>query len=460
MALEARLSQRPEQRLALLPQMLQSIEVLQLATTELVQFLEQELQSNEALELQEQPEVVPEAPRQHTSEREDSGWDGEWRRGAPGDGDEDGKRAFLENLPAGGDTLADFVRLQLAWRELPPRLADAVLLLAQHLDERGLLPFTAAELAAEHAADEGLLAQALVVLQGLEPRGIGARTPVEAMLLQAVDDPDFDEIEQLLTRHLEALARNKLPEVAKELEVTLDELRELLERVRCLDPRPGAPYFARTAGSIRPDAFVWLRDGSVQVAIDDRALPELAVSGEYASLLADARTPRDVKDYLRKKVRSARELIDAVAHRQQTLLRVVAAVMHDQRAFLEHGRSSIKPLRMSDVAAGLGMHTSTVSRAIAGKYVQTERGVFRLRDFFDGGRVDAPAAAGQGRMGLAQRIADLVAGEDKARPLSDDDLVEALSAGGVRIARRTVTKYRKELGIASSFRRRRHGGQR
>ena len=197
----------------------------------------------------------------------------------------------------------------------------------------------------------------------------------------------------------------------------------------------------------------------VHVALDDRMVPELSVNAEYAALAGDRGTAREVRDYLRPKLRSARDLIEAVAHRQDTLLRVVQSVMREQQSFLQLGKSAIRPLRMSEIANRLGMHTSTVSRAIAGKHVQTERGLFRLRDFFDGGRIDAAPSAGQGRMAVGQQIADLVAGEDKQRPWSDDDIVAALKAQGVQAARRTVTKYRKELGIPSSYQRRVFGAE-
>ncbi len=158
-------------------------------------------------------------------------------------------------------------------------------------------------------------------------------------------------------------------------------------------------------------------------------------------------------------MRAARDLIEAVQQRQATLRAVVLAVMQEQSAFLARGKSAIKPLRMSEVAERLGMHTSTVSRAIAGKHVQTERGLFLLRDFFDGSRIDAAPKAGQGKMALAEQIQELVDAEDKSAPLSDDDLVARLVARGVQAARRTVTKYRQELGIPSSYQRRRFGGE-
>ncbi len=454
MSLEVRLGQRQEQRLALLPQMLQSIEVLQLATEDLLQYVEAEVQKNEALELRA-PAGETELPAPGP-EPDDSGWQ-EWRRGPTGDG-EDGKHQWLANQPAEADGLLDFVRQQLAFRGVPALLADAVGKLAERLDERGLLPFALADVAAELDVPVDLLEAARAVLLTLEPRGIGAFDPIEAMLVQAAGDPDLPHIERILREHLPALGRNKLPEVARDLALSLDELQDLLSRMRELDPRPAAAFHARTATPIVPDAYVTVRDGETFVALDDRWVPDLSVNAEYAALAGDRGTAREVREYLRPKLRAARDLIEAVQHRQATLRAVVEAVMQEQAAFLARGRGAIKPLRMSEVAERLSVHTSTISRAIAGKHVQTERGLFRLRDFFDGGRIDGPATAGQGRMAVAQQIEELVAGEDKDAPLSDDELVAALQGRGVQVARRTVTKYRKELGIPSSYQRRRFGG--
>ncbi len=457
MSLDLRLGQRQEQRLALLPQMLQSIEVLQLATVDLLQFLDQELQQNETLECKPAAEREERAePTPPLAQREETGWD-EWRRPAS-DGGEDSKLAFLHNVPARAESLADFVREQLAFRAVPSLLVEAVMLLVDHLDERGILPFDVDELAEQLDVPMDLLAEARTVLRTLEPCGIGASDPIDAMLMQAAGDPDLPVIECILREHLEALGRHKLPDVAKALKLSVDELQELLQRMRSLRPAPATEFTRTAAEPMRPDAYAWLHDGVVAVVLDDASLPDLQVNAEYEALAGDKKAPREVRDYLKPKLRSAKDLIDAVQQRQATLLRVVDAVMREQLPFLQRGRSAIRPLRMSDIATRLELHTSTVSRAIAGKNVQTDRGVFRLRDFFDGSRLDGPAAAGRGRMAIADQIAELVAHEDKQKPLSDDDLVARLAARGVQgCARRTITKYRKELGIPSSYRRRKFG---
>jgi RNA polymerase sigma-54 factor len=451
MSLDLNLGQRQEQRMALLPQMLQSIEVLQLATADLAAFVEAALEQNETLEMERKDVEAPSAPEESSVERDEPSYE-EYRRAA--DGEDDKKLGFLNSVPAPAVSLVEHVREQLAYREIPALLSEVVLMLAERLDERGLLPQADAELADELLLDAQLLSAAREALTQLEPRGLGAQDAVAAMLAQASGDPDYALIEAMLREHLDALSRNKLPDVARAMSVTLDELQILILRVRALNPRPGADYVDDGDLPVQPDAFAWIQNGKIRVALDDEALPDLQVSDEYAALAGDRRTEREVREYLRPKLRSARDLIEAIQQRKATLARVVRATMGQQRGFLEQGRAAIKPLRMSDIADELELHTSTVSRTIAGKYLQTDRGVFALREFFDGGRIDAVRGEGQGRMGVSQQIRELVDQEDKLRPMSDDDIVAALAARGVQAARRTVAKYRGELGIASSYQRR------
>jgi RNA polymerase sigma-54 factor len=451
MGLDLKLGQRQEQRMALLPQMLQSIEVLQLATADLIGFLEAELQQNETLEVQRREVEAPEPPEPREAEAEEPRLD-ELRRA--GSGAEDKKLGFLNNVPARGRNLAELVAEQLAFRDVPQLVAEVVGQLAERLDDRGLLPDSDADVARDLGLDADLVATARGALQELEPRGLGARDAIEAMLIQAQGDPDLPLIEAMLREHLDGLSRNKLPDVARALQLSIEELQQLIARVRDLNPRPGAEFADDQDLPIQPDAFVWLQGGEVKVALDDEALPDLHVNEEYAALCGDRRTEREVRDYLRPKLRSARDLIEAIQQRKATLVRVVLATMQQQRAFLERGRTAIRPLRMSEIADELELHTSTVSRTIAGKHVQTDRGVFALREFFDGSRMGQASSAGQGRMAVSQQVQDLVDQEDKLRPMSDDEIVARLAERGVQVARRTVAKYRRELGIASSYQRR------
>lgn len=454
MQLQAKATQRLEQRL--LPQMLQSIEILQLATTDLLQLVAQQMETNEVLELAPAAEATElSAEIVDAALRTADEWDAPGVR-SPSD-EVDGRRALLESQPAPTDELVASVRLQASLRDLPSELIDALGTLCEHLDERGLLVQPVEAVAATSGVDQQLLQAALLELQTMEPRGLGAASGIEAMLLQAKGDPDYAVIEQLLTRHLEALAANKWPEVARAVRLEVAELAALVERMRAFTPAPGESLRSQQEPTISADVAVWLFDGEIQVALAEDGVPQLAVNELYAHMVTDRSIDSSVREHLRSRVRAARELMDAIAHRQSTLLRVTRAVFEHQRDFLEHGRAALRPLRMVDIAGDLGMHPSTISRAIAGKYVATAMGTISLREFCSGGSADGIAAAGHARGAIAERLFELVESEDKSKPWSDDALVAKLREQGILVARRTVAKLRDELGIKSSYRRRQHG---
>jgi RNA polymerase sigma-54 factor len=455
MHLQASTSQRLEQRL--LPQMLQSIEILQMTTADLLQLVAQQAETNEVLDLEPAAEAqalsaeIFEAERRAADEWEASGI-------RPQAEDVDGRRALLENQPASEDELLASVRMQAAMRGLSDELTDAIAALVGELDERGLLQAPLDEVAVAVGRSEESLQQALQELQTMEPTGLGAASGVEAMLLQAKGDPDYAEIEALLTQHLEALAANKWPEVARRLGIAVEELAALVERMRSLNPAPGESLRSRAASPLQPDVAAWLADGEVRVALAEDGLPQLALNGFYTALLQDKTVERDVRSRLRAQMRAAQDLIDAVSHRRSTLLSVTRAVFERQRGFLVQGTQGLVPLRMAEIADALSLHPSTISRAIAGKNVATPFGTMALRDFCSGGAKDEGGGQGIARCAVAERLQQLIDGEDRARPLSDEDLVRRMGEAGIRLARRTVAKMREELGVPSSYRRRQHGG--
>jgi RNA polymerase sigma-54 factor len=456
--INAGLAQRAETRLLLVPKMLQSIRVLQLGTTDLLRLIEHELAENETLECSPaEPADFALDPRGARDESPDVRGD-----------DRDPKLELLAALPAASDRLLDHVREQLLWLDLSPALRQAVLGLAAQLDDRGFLDRAQTELLRQVGAE--LVDEALEVLRSLEPRGIGARDAIDALLLQLeASDPDFEDIRCLLTSHLDALARHRIPDVARCMSRSVIDIEALLARVRLLDPSPGSRFRDQPAGRIRVDLQVAFdRGGELEVLVNDRDLPSLGINRDYAAMLHSGAVPPEVKSYLRPKLAAAHGLIAAVEQRQRTLARVGAAVVHHQRAFFERGPTAIRPLKMADIADALGMHTSTVSRAVAGKHVQTDRGILTLRSFFDGRRSGKassphrPAALepGAGRGGILERLRELIANERPERPLSDDDLVALLATRDIEVARRTVAKYRRDLGIPSSWRRRRQPANR
>lgn len=458
MKFQQQFAQRAEQRLALMPKMLQSIEMLQLATVDLLQVIDKELEQNETLELLP-PETADELPAPERTLSADRLDHDAWP-GSRVSGERDPKQAMLESLPARSEDLLEYLSLQLALGDCSQTLCDQVLKLAERLDERGLLPESDAELLESFGGEP--YERALEVLQSLDPKGLGARSPIDAMLLQVSrQDPDYKAIERLLTEYLSALARNKMPEVAKAMGLEVSEVCYLVERIGRLDPRPGLRFHEDAALPVRPELLVRQEQGRIEVVVDDQSLPALAINPDYVELFGADATTIETRRYLRKKLQSARDLLAALRHRKATLARVGAAIINHQAEFLERGRAAIRPLKMADIAAQLDLHTSTVSRAIAGKYVQTDLGIFSLREFFDGarGRGKDRAASGSGRLAVKERIKEMVAHENGHNPLSDGELARLLEESGVAVARRTVTKYRKELQIPSSWQRRRHGGE-
>ena len=457
--MQSGLTNSVEQRFALLPNLLQSIEVLQLASEDLLSLIARELEQNETLVAEPSEGELPGDGAAASSVTEP--WEPTASpASAGGDGCEDARQAFLNNLEGPRRTLVGHLMEQLAWLELSPEIVEGVSSLAERLDERGFLTESDEELV-ELIGQEALL-QSIHILQSLEPRGVGARGPVDAMLLQVSQgDPDYEDIRAMLTVHMDALAKNKLPEVARALGRPLDEVRGLVERIKRLDLCPGADF--AMPGEVRrvhPEVKARLVRDEIEIEIDDMVLPDLGIQPDYESMAVDQCTDPETRAYLRAKLQSAKEFIQAVAQRKVTLGRVSLAIMTHQREFLAQGPSSVRSLSMSQVAEQVGLHPSTVSRAIAGKFVQTDHGVFRLRDFFDGDRRSAPSVcAGKGRMAIQDHVRELINKEDKASPLSDDELVRALARREIQVARRTVAKYRTELGFPSSWRRRDHGAR-
>ena len=446
------------QELTLQPRMLQSIEALQLPLAELETWLRQAAEENAALCLQEpaRPEEGGLAParsraaRSEATERHDE---------------------MLRNQPERAKGLVDRIEEQLALLEIDaPTLAWVRFLIGQ-LDAAGFLSGSEEELL-ERAADQGLtggaerLEQAAAVLRTLEPRGLGAKNAVEALVLQLdPEDPDYALLRTLLEDFLEDVARNKLPRVARAMGLELEELDELIERLRAFNPRPAAELCGEAAPTITPDLAIERAPaqgtpapagglGAYQLRVDQGQLPAVSLDEDVEALARDRDQPRDVRAYLRERLDRARWIVEAVRQRQQTLARVGAAVFRHQCAFLDDGPGHLRPLRMGAVADELGLHISTVSRAVAGKHVQTPWGIFPLRHFFQG---SAGADRGAARSDVRALVRGVFESEDPAHPLSDDEVVEILAGRGYQLARRTIAKYRKELDIPSSYRRRRYG---
>jgi RNA polymerase sigma-54 factor len=283
---------------------------------------------------------------------------------------------------------------------------------------------------------------------------LGARDLRECLLLQ-LDAYKLDDelVRQIVDLHLDEVTANRLPRIAKLTGRSLEDVKDALETLRALEPRPGAQFGGAPATAILPDVVVERVDGKYEVKVSRDWTPRLTLNPMYRQYLRDARKGDGVQEWVKKRVESARWFIDAVAQRQSTLKRIADRIFARQKGFLDDGVRSLQPLRMQEIADEVGVHISTVSRAVSGKYAQTPRGSFALKYFFTGG-TQREGGEVESQTAIKQRIAELVAKEDRANPLSDDQLAALLEqTEKIKIARRTVTKYRKALSIPSSSQR-------
>lgn len=442
--------QRPEQRMLLQPRMLQKIEVLALPVTELAQYLAEKALENEAL-------VVAE-PRETAREPED----GAWRPRSVARESAERHDEWLANVAEKERSVAERALEQVALLELEPELDAWVRFLVGCLDENGWLSATDAEiLALAHAhglePSHEMLARGIACVQRLEPRGLGGRNALESLLLQL--DPageDYPLLCRVIEEFLPDLSQNKHPSVARALSVDARRLGDLLETIASLDPRPGRELSSTASEPIRPDVVVERTDAGFDVRVERSGLPAVSVDESLAQRARDPHEPKDVRTWLRGKVEEARWLVEAVEGRRATLLRTAIAACQHQRAFLEHGPGHLVPLSLSRVAEELGLSLSTISRTVAEKHVQTPFGIVPLRSFFQGESGGDAGGPGTAVDEVRATIRALFASEDPRAPLSDDEAVARLAEKGIRLARRSVAKYRAELGIPSSYRRRKH----
>jgi RNA polymerase sigma-54 factor len=480
-------------RLKLAPQIIQSIEILQLPLLELRERIDQELLENPMLEagtveetpeggeeataeaqdemepveaIEEEPDAEPEPEPLETENyeameeiiRQAEGEEPDWRYRRASSGDEDAKRAAIENSPAPDMTLQQHLEAQLALTELDPTIRGICLYIVANLDWHGYLEDPLEDLVASMEADVTLeqAEQALSVVQRLEPPGIGARSLEECLLIQLDRrEPDYEFLSRLIKEHFEDVLKNRYPKVAKALGCTMEELKAAVEKVGKLNPIPGALFGEEPAPHVVPDLRVEMIDSEYRIMLEDAALPSLRICSYYARRLQQKDLDPKTEEYLRGKLQGARWLIDAIQQRRSTVFNIASAIVEIQKEFLDKGAFHLRPLKMQDIADRVGVHVSTVSRAIAGKYIQTPRGIYSLKHFFTGG-VEKDDGEMESWEVVRQKLLQVIEGEDKQNPLSDEGIAGELGKQGIEIARRTVSKYRKVLEIPSSRQRKQY----
>ena len=444
------------QQQVLSPQMRQSLEILQATALELQQMVRQELETNPVLE-EEVPDEDQPAEESEEAQEDEGGIDelaelDDWQT-SPGEGvrgadpDADARRArFLEGV-APPVTLAGHLESQLSRLALDPLRRRIASLLVGNLDHDGYMAASPEEVADEAGAETAEVLEVLRILQSLDPPGVGARNLSECLLLQLAAQGAEDSVAaRIAASHLDLLGRKKFAEIAHALDVSMDEVREGGAAIARLNPKPGRAFAGEAAQVLSPDVIIE-RVGDEYVATLARdSVPHLRISRAYRDLLGESGGSPEVRSYLREKIRGGKFLIKSIQQRQQTILAIARQIALRQRAFLEEGVSALVPMTMARVAEAVGVHETTVSRAIAGKTVATPRGIFEMKFFFTTGYRMADGAE-VSSASVKDSIAALVRGEDPRHPLSDQQMMERLKAGGLPVARRTVAKYREALGI-------------
>lgn len=375
--------------------------------------------------------------------------------------DAERREHFFNSLVAPPPSLQEHLAGQAALADLPHTQAEALHYLIGVVDERGWLSQSLEEAAQQSGCALSDIEAAAAVLRGFDPPGVGAQSLAECLLLQLgakerenAQTPDGNSLAaRIIAQHFELLTRRHIPELARKLGAPPETVRQAIEVISKLDPAPGRRFAVDDNRIIEPDIEVFKTpDGQWHLSLSRRYIPRLRISGTYRELIAKGSLAPEERDYLRERMQSGRALIDAIEQRQHTVERLARELLTRQRDFFEKGPAHLHPLTMTQVAEKLGVHETTISRAAANKFIKTPHGLFPLRHFFTSGYRDE--SGGEiANTSVKELIADWIAAEDKAAPLSDQAILEKLQTRGLSLARRTVTKYREELGLPPSSQR-------
>jgi len=491
MAQGLQLSQRLTQSLVLAPQLQQSLALLQAPTLELKALVEQELQQNPVLEEAAEAEADHQEKEGSDEERTETvdpaeppadlvfdpasekpsepvddfqaefdrlvQLDQEWRdhfaqtnMPSRASAEEEEKRQFMFDSLVASTSLQEILLEQVRESELPEDKWPIAEMLIGNVDEYGYLKATVEELVATTGLTADKIEEVLKVIQSFDPPGVGGRDLRECLMLQLERTNQRDTLEyRIVSEFMEALGKRRIPEIARGTGTEVDEVQDALENIARLEPRPGRAYLADNDQYILPEVFVRRSGDDFIVSTNNEHIPHLRISNTYKDLMAQGENTAEVRNYIREKIRAGKFLIKSLHQRQQTILNIAREIVNRQREFIEKGVAFLKPLTMVQIAEVVGVHETTVSRAVSGKYMQTPQGIFEMKYFFTAG-IQTASGDGMSNTSVKDMISDIFKEEDQAKPLSDQAVVRMLQEKGIVIARRTVAKYRTELNILPS----------
>lgn len=474
--LQPKLNLRLAQKQILTPGLVQMVSVLALNRLELREMINQEITENPMLEVlgddgvvsedytdeafvKEETEKIPEAEGANPFDEFDVSsfftkyLDTPAASGASNEHEEIERPGF-EKFLSSPQSLADHLMWQLSVSICSEQVQNAAELIIGNLDENGYLMTTLEEIsqANDYAMDD--VEEALAVVQEFDPPGVAARDLKECLLLQLkLVDPQNVLAQQIVSDHLKMLQNNQLKEIARTLNRPIEAVKRAVDVVKRLDPRPGLRYNKTETRLVEPDVQFRKVDGEWQAFLNDDDLPQLRLSPVYRRLLQRDAADRDVRNYVKERFTAAVQLIKNIEQRKHTIVRVCQSVLRRQRDFLEYGVDHLRPMMIKEVAEEVGVHPSTVSRAVANKYAHTPQGVFELRYFFSES-VNGPQGGEMSLLSLKRRVKKMIEEEDATHPLTDEQIAKRLDEEGIHVTRRTVAKYREDLRIPSTHQRR------
>src|ERR1700677_756478 len=489
------LSQRMSLSQVLAPQLQQSLALLQAPTLELKALVEQELQQNivleevpaaeieledrvkndghsdgvaEAADLAEPPADVkfdPATEKPSNAPVDDfsaeferlAQLDQEWRDHFSQTNlpirqsqEAEERRQFMFDSLVAGTSLQENLLEQMRFSELADDQKSIAEMIIGNIDDFGYLKASVDELAFSTGTPADKIVVVLKVIQQFHPPGVAARNLQECLLLQLERAGSEKTVEYRIVRdYMEALGKRKLPEIARGLGLTVEQVQSSVERIGHLEPRPGRDFLPDNDRFISPEVFVQRVGDDYVVTTNNEQIPHLRISNHYKDLMAQADSSSEVRDYIREKIRAGKFLIKSLQQRQQTILNIGNEIVKRQREFMEKGVAHLKPMTMVQVAEVVGVHETTVSRAVSNKYIETPQGIFELKYFFTSG-IQTHDGNGMSNTSVKDMVAEMFAKEDNAKPLSDQEIVKMLKEKGIDLARRTVAKYRAELNILPS----------
>ncbi|MDQ3118540.1 MAG: RNA polymerase factor sigma-54, partial [Verrucomicrobiota bacterium] len=370
--------------------------------------------------------------------------------------DEEEKRQFFFDSIATQETLQQHLMGQLNQTALNTDDRKSAEVIIGNIDDSGFLQSSPEDMSMNTGIAKEDFEHMLTLIQSFYPPGVGAQDLRECLLIQLKREGKQNSLEyKIISEHMADLGKRRFPEIARRMGLSVEQVQKCANNIAQLDPRPGQIFAESPQNYVLPDVTVEKIDGEYQIILNGEQIPHLRISNTYKDIMSQDGNGSDVKDYIRDKIRSGKFLIKSIHQRQQTISNISHQIVSRQLEFLDHGSAHLKPMTMVQIADAVGVHETTVSRAISGKYMSTPQGVYEMKYFFTPGYQTSSGEA-MSNTSVKEAILDLVKAEDGSSPLSDKEIVEILSERGIPIARRTVAKYRTELNILPSNMRRKY----